>query len=67
MTFLSYLKDARGSIISNKLRSFLSMLGIVIGVSSVIILMAIGAGTQQSMLKQMSSLINNNITLSAKG
>jgi putative ABC transport system permease protein len=67
MTFLSYLKDARSSIISNKLRSALSMLGIVIGVSSVIILMAFGAGTQQEMLKQMSSLINNNLTLSTKG
>jgi putative ABC transport system permease protein len=67
MTFLSYLKDARGSIIANKLRSFLSMLGIVIGVSSVIILMAFGAGTQQKMLEQMSSLINNNITLNTKG
>jgi putative ABC transport system permease protein len=67
MTFLSYLKEARSSIIANKLRSSLSMLGIVIGVSSVIILMALGAGTQQQMLQQMSSLINNNLTLSPKG
>ncbi|MDR0608295.1 MAG: ABC transporter permease [Candidatus Peribacteria bacterium] len=67
MTFLSYFKDARSSIIANKLRSSLSMLGIVIGVSSVIILMAFGAGTQQQMLNQMASLINNNLSLSTKG
>jgi ABC-type antimicrobial peptide transport system permease subunit len=67
MTFLTYLKDARGSIIANKLRSSLSMLGIVIGVSSVIVLMAFGAGTQDKMLGEMANLINNNITISAKG
>ena len=66
MTFLSYFRDAWGSIISNKLRSSLSMLGIVIGVSSVVIMMAIGAGVQQSIMKQMSSLINNNITISVQ-
>jgi len=42
------------------------MLGIVIGVSSVVIMMAIGAGVQQSIMKQMSSLINNNITISVQ-
>jgi putative ABC transport system permease protein len=67
MTFLSYFKDARGSIIANKLRSSLSMLGIVIGVASVIILMSIGAGAQQEIMNQMSSLINNNITISSQG
>lgn len=67
MTFLTYFRDAWGSIISNKLRSSLSMLGIVIGVSSVVIMMAIGAGVQQSIKKQMSSLINNNVSISTKG
>ena len=43
------------------------MLGIVIGVSSVIILMAMGAGAQEGIMKQMSSLINNNITIAANG
>jgi putative ABC transport system permease protein len=67
MTFLSYFKDARGAIISNKLRSSLSILGIVIGVSSVVIMMAIGAGVQENIKKEMSSLINNNLTLSSQG
>jgi putative ABC transport system permease protein len=67
MTLLAYFKDAWSSIIANKLRSSLSMLGIIIGVSSVIILMALGAGAKQGMLKQMEGLINNNITLTTKG
>lgn len=66
MTFLTYIHDARTSIVSNKLRSFLSMLGIVIGLSSVVILMAVGSGAQQGIMDQMSSLINNNITLSSQ-
>jgi len=67
MTFLSYLKDAWSAIITNTLRSSLSMLGIVIGVSSVVIMMAIGAGVQESIKSQMSSLINNNVTITTKG
>ncbi|MDD2537717.1 MAG: ABC transporter permease [Candidatus Absconditabacteria bacterium] len=43
------------------------MLGIVIGLSSVVILMAVGSGAQQGIMDQMSSLINNNITLSSQG
>jgi len=42
------------------------MLGIVIGLSSVVILMAVGSGAQQGIMDQMSSLINNNITLSSQ-
>ncbi|MDR3169384.1 MAG: ABC transporter permease [Candidatus Peribacteria bacterium] len=67
MTFLSYLKDARGAIITNKLRSSLSILGIIIGVSSVVIMMAIGAGVQENIKKEMASLINNNLTLGTQG
>jgi ABC-type antimicrobial peptide transport system permease subunit len=43
------------------------MLGIVIGVSSVVVMMAIGAGVQASIKRQMSSLINNNITIQPHG
>ena len=67
MTFLSYLRDAISSIVSNKLRSALSMLGIIIGVSSVVVLMAVGAGAKQGILEQMSSLLNNNITIQSNG
>ncbi|GHW02762.1 hypothetical protein AGMMS50249_5480 [candidate division SR1 bacterium] len=67
MTFFAYLHDAWTSVISNKLRSFLSMLGIIIGVSSVVCLMAVGSGAQKGIMDQMASLINNNLTIQSQG
>jgi len=55
------------SIFANKLRSSLSMLGIIIGVSSVIILTAIGNGGSQTILSKIQELGTNVLTLSAGG
>lgn len=66
MTFLAYLKDSRTTIVSNKMRSALSMLGIVIWISSVIILMALGKWAENAMMQQMASLINNNLTIQSQ-
>ncbi|MGQ9558518.1 MAG: ABC transporter permease [Desulfurispora sp.] len=44
---------------ANKLRSFLTVLGIIIGVAAVIIMLAIGRGAQQRVLAQISSLGSN--------
>ncbi|MEA2064994.1 MAG: ABC transporter permease [Patescibacteria group bacterium] len=48
-------------LLSNKIRSFLTMLGIIIGVSAVIIIMAVGAGAQNLILSQIESLGTNTI------
>ncbi|MEF2175928.1 MAG: ABC transporter permease [Candidatus Absconditabacteria bacterium] len=53
------------SIISNKLRAALSMLGIVIGVSAIIILLALGEGTTATIQSRFSSMGANLITLTA--
>ncbi len=53
------LNSAVKSIISNKTRSLLTMLGIIIGVSALISVLAVGHGAQQSLKKQMSSLGTN--------
>jgi putative ABC transport system permease protein len=50
-------------ISTHKLRSFLTMLGIVIGVTSVIVLMSIGAGSQADILNRIGSLGANLITI----
>ncbi|HOF79839.1 MAG TPA: ABC transporter permease, partial [bacterium] len=57
------MEDIRQSLIlawralmSNKVRSFLTMLGIVIGVSAVIIIMSVGAGAQSLILNQLEGL-----------
>ncbi len=60
-TILGPLNNAWTAVITHKLRSFLTILGVVIGISAVIILMSVGKGTQESILKQMSSLGANLI------
>lgn len=56
------LKIAIRAIISNKLRSFLTMLGIIIGVMSVVILVSIGQGTTSSITDSISSMGSNLLT-----
>lgn len=65
MILTEHISGALGSIISNKLRSALSMLGIIIGVSAIIILMALGQGTTASVVDRFNSMGANLITLSA--
>ncbi len=59
MNILNLLKVASNSLTKNKFRSFLTMLGIIIGVASVIAMMAIGQGSKQSIEEQISSLGTN--------
>jgi len=49
------------SLLSNKTRSFLTMLGIIIGVGAVIIIMSLGAGAQSLILNQIKSFGTNKI------
>jgi putative ABC transport system permease protein len=47
------------SVVTHKLRSFLTILGVVIGVAAVIILMSVGKGTESQMLNRLSGLGTN--------
>ena len=49
------------AILKNKIRSFLTMLGIIIGVAAVIIMVAISAGTEATIQEQITSLGSNLI------
>ena len=62
--FLGLLGSVWGGVITHKLRSFLTMLGIVVGVAAVIILMAVGKGSTQSIVSRFSSLGANTLTVS---
>jgi putative ABC transport system permease protein len=53
------------SLLANKLRTFLSMLGIIIGVSTVIAVFAVGRGAQEAVDKQFRSLSANSIIITA--
>lgn len=66
MNFTTYVRDARWNLISNKMRSFLSVLWIVIWLFAVIFLMSFGTWAQQWVKDKMGSLITNNITISPK-
>ena len=59
MNYTNLFKVALKAIANNKFRSFLSMLGIIIGVAAVIIMMAIGQGSKQSVRENISQLGTN--------
>jgi len=59
MKLKNLLKAAIRSLAKNKMRTFLTMLGIIIGVASVIAMLAIGQGSKQSIQNQISSLGTN--------
>ena len=64
MRFSKTVQLAFGSILSNKLRSFLTMLGIIIGVGAVIILVSIMDGVTGQVTDAFESFGMNNITVS---
>ena len=61
MNFINLFKVALRAVASNKFRSFLSMLGIIIGVAAVIIMMAIGQGSKESVRENISQMGTNMI------
>lgn len=63
MNFLNLLKIAWKAILLNKTRAMLTMLGIIIGVASVIAMLAIGEGSKESIKKNISSMGANLITV----
>lgn len=58
------IKIAFSAIWSNKMRSLLTMLGLIIGISSVVTIVSIGNGTQDSMMEEFESLGINRISIS---
>ena len=59
MNTANLLKIAIRALANNKLRGFLTMLGIIIGVASVITMLAIGQGSKQSIQAQISEMGSN--------
>ena len=59
MNFIAILKVAARALGRNKLRTALTMLGIIIGVGAVIVLVSIGQGAQAMVLDQISNMGSN--------
>jgi putative ABC transport system permease protein len=66
MDFLQTLKIALRALRTNKMRSFLTMLGIIIGIAAVIAMMAVGSGARHVISQQIAS-IGSNIILVLPG
>jgi putative ABC transport system permease protein len=63
MNILNLFKVSIKAVANNKMRSFLSMLGIIIGVAAVIIMMSIGQGSKESIRKELSTMGTNLLTI----
>lgn len=59
MLFWTIIKVALKSLFASKLRTFLAMLGIIIGVASVISMLALGAGAQKQVMERIASMGTN--------
>lgn len=67
MNLANLLKIAIKALSNNKLRGFLTMLGIIIGVASVITMLAIGQGSKKSIQAQISEMGSNMIMIHPGG
>ena len=63
MNFANLFKIALRALNTNKFRGFLTMLGIIIGVASVITMLAIGQGSKQSIRSQISEMGSNMLMI----
>src|ERR1700749_63938 len=63
MNISNLFRIAYRALLRNKLRAFLTMLGIIIGVASVIAMVAIGQGSKQSIHDQLSNMGTNMLTV----
>ncbi len=63
MNLINPIKISYKNLMAAKFRSFLTVLGIIIGIASVIVVMAVGAGAQQLILDQVNSVGSNLIAV----
>lgn len=61
--FIESFKMSVGAIVAHKLRSLLTMLGIIIGITSVVCVVALGNGSQQKILSNINSLGTNTMDI----
>lgn len=66
-SLLESIRVAWLGIVSNKLRTVLTMLGVIIGVAAVITLVSVGQGAQVQATSQIQALGSNLITVAARG
>jgi macrolide transport system ATP-binding/permease protein len=65
MAFVQHLRQSMRAILSNKVRSVLSMLGILFGVAAVIAMLALGEGAKASIEEKLKTLGSNLLSVRA--
>jgi putative ABC transport system permease protein len=65
MSLINYMQISLKALLQNRVRTMLTLLGIVIGIGSVISLLALSGGATQSITGQLSSFNTNNVSISA--
>lgn len=63
MDVIEIIKVSKDSLVSNKVRSFLTMLGVIIGVAAVILLVSIGEGARTYIHKELGELGSNILAI----
>lgn len=63
LRYIEALKMALLAMSNNRLRTFLTMLGIIIGIASVVSVVAMGTGSQQAILENMANMGTNTIEI----
>lgn len=63
MNFIESFKVAIASLLGNKMRSFLTMLGIIIGISSVITIVSLGQGSQAQIGSEFEKIGTNRVVI----
>lgn len=66
MSIMESFRSALQSVMANKMRSFLTMLGIIIGISSVITIVSIGEGGKKAITGEFESIGTNVINVNVK-
>lgn len=67
MLLWTIIKVAFKSLMANKLRSFLAMLGIIVGVGAVISMLALGAGAKKQVMERVTAMGTNLISIQPGG
>ena len=67
MNIIESFQMAWRSVFSNKMRSFLTMLGIIIGIASVMVIVGLGNGMERYMTDQFRSVGTNILTVNVYG
>src|SRR5262249_9561157 len=65
VSLVEVIRLAFDSLLANKVRSLLTMLGVIIGVASVVALLALGNGARASITNQIQSIGTNLLTIMA--